>query len=259
MVLVAHAEKALLNRYSPHSNANSRTQFIGEDRHRVAGQPDPTALFPIAYLVEQGPHTTLRPHFHVADQFQVFVTGEGRIGTRHATPGLGHFVGPYSGYGPIVGGDGGLAYMTLRNAYDGGAQWLPENSASLRAQGVTRREATFVESPPSQAELAALDGVDMTVLMEQTADGMAAWSYKLAPNASVVGPAPASGGGQFWLVMEGHMVHAEEGAMPKLSLAFVSPDETAFIAQAGASGLHVFVLQFPARPVSAPASEVSRS
>ncbi len=251
MALVAHADKALLNRYSPHSNSNSRTQFIGEDRHRVSGQPEPGVLFPIAYLVEQGPHTTLRPHFHVADQFQVFVTGEGRIGTKQAAAGLGHFVGPYSGYGPIVGGETGLAYMTLRNAYDGGAQWLPENSASLRAQGVTRREATFEERPPSPADLAAQEGVRMTALMAQMPDGMAAWSYTLGPNASVEGPAPASGGGQFWLVMEGHMLHAQEGAMPRLSLAFVAPDEAAYTARAGDGGLHVFVLQFPVRAAAA--------
>jgi hypothetical protein len=245
MILVANAEKALLTRYSPYKNSNFRTQFIGVDRHKDTDRPDSEELFPIAYLVEQGPHTQLRPHFHEAFQFQVFMYGGGRIGGHAAAAGLGHFVGPYTGYGPIVAGEQGLGYMTLRNSFDPGAQWLPENSARMREKRVPRREVTFEDSPPESTLLAVRADTCSAPLMEQTADGMGAWSYQVAAGQTAIGPSPATGGGQFWLVMSGSMVDTSEGLLPKMSVVFVSPDEAPFAATSGPEGLHVFALQFP--------------
>src|SRR4051812_25288320 len=111
MGAVSPAARALEHRYSPRGNANFRTQFMGEDRHKGARPAAAAGPAPVAYLVEQAPHTELRAHFHVADQFQIFVSGSGRIGAHGASVGFGHFVGPYSGYGPIVGGDEGVGYM----------------------------------------------------------------------------------------------------------------------------------------------------
>ena len=242
MAMVASAEKAFLGRYSPYGNANLRTQFIGEDRHK---HPTPSATSgptPVAFLVEQSPHNELRAHFHVANQFQIFVGGDGRIGQHHASIGLGHFTGPYSGYGPIVAGDKGVAYMTLRNAWDGGAQFLPERIEEVRARRGQRREVTF-DAPPTEIPN---DGeVRMSSLIAPQADGLGAWSCLVPAGASVTGPAPAQGGGQFWLVLGGQMADREQGLLARLSLAFVRPDEEAFVAEAGPSGLQVLALQFP--------------
>ncbi|NML42816.1 hypothetical protein HHL11_03565 [Ramlibacter sp. G-1-2-2] len=242
MPTVSSAEKALLGRYSPRGNANFRTQFMGEDRHKVARTGEASGPAPIAYLVEQAPHTELRAHFHVADQFQIFVTGSGRIGAHKAGVGFGHFVGPYSGYGPIVGGDEGVGYLTLRNAWDGGAQFLPEEVQQMRAKAGKRRELMF-NAPPAQA-LPAGESTFASLLQEQ-ADGLAAWTCSLGPDATVTGPDPAVGGGQFWIVMDGKLADGEQGLLQRLSLAFVAPDEPAYTPKAGPQGLQLLVLQFP--------------
>jgi hypothetical protein len=245
MVMVSSVEKAMLGRTSPRSNDNFRTQFMGEDRHK-GERPDPTVASPIAYLVEQAPHSELRAHFHEADQFQIFVNGEGRIGGHGAAPGKGHFVGPFSGYGPIVAGDKGLAYMTFRNAFDPGLQFLPENIEKLRARRSSRREVMFQAPPPvSDSALDSLREMNVVPLVAQQPDGLAAWSYLLAPGASATGPETTTGGGQFWLVMAGQMMDAAEGALLRLSMTFVRPGDAPYVVEAGPMGLHVLVLQFP--------------
>jgi hypothetical protein len=246
MISVASAEKVLPSRYDPYGLGNFRTPFIGVDRHKLTGAPDRTSLAPVAYMIEQGPHQQLRPHFHIADQFQIFVSGEGRIGGHRATPGIGHFAGPYTAYGPIVGGESGVGYMTLRNAWDDGAQFLPDKMDDLRPRRHERREILMTAAPPASAdELTALREPTCTSLVSEQADGLGAWSHRLPPRGSVTGPAPATGGGQFWLVMSGAMASQEEGLLARLSLAFVSPDEPPFVAESGPDGLHVLAMQFP--------------
>jgi hypothetical protein len=245
MVTVSAVEKAMLKRWSPYSNTNFRTQFMGEDRHK-GERPDPGAPAPIAYLVEQGPHTQLRAHFHEVDQFQIFVNGAGHIGAREASPGLGHFVGPYSAYGPIVAGDPGLAYMTLRNAFDPGAQWLPEHLDEVRPHRDSRREVVFQAAPPVNDEaLGALDETRMVPLVERQPDGLAAWSCLVPAGQQTAGPEPAAGGGQYWLVLAGQLLDDTEGPLNRLSMAFVRPEDGPYVARAGSGGLHVLVLQFP--------------
>jgi hypothetical protein len=245
MVTVSSVDQAMKARWSPHSNTNFRTQFMGEDRHK-GERPDPTAPSPIAYLVEQGPHTQLRAHFHEADQFQIFVSGDGRIGAHEAAPGKGHFAGPFSGYGPIVAGEAGLAYMTLRNAYDPGAQWLPENIERIRPKRSMRREVLFESAPPADgSSLQGLREVEVRQIVAQQEDGLAAWSFLLPPDASATGPGADAGGGQFWLVMAGQMVDPEQGLLDRLSMAFVRPNEGPYRVMAGPAGLNVLVMQFP--------------
>jgi hypothetical protein len=245
MVIVTSVERAMQGRWSPHSNTNFRTQFMGEDRHK-GERPDPGVPSPIAYLVEQGPHTQLRAHFHEADQFQVFVHGAGRIGAHAAAPGLGHFVGPFSGYGPIVAGDAGLAYMTLRNAFDPGAQWLPDHIDRIRPHRASRREVVFhAPAPVDDAELELMRPSSLAPLIEPQPDGLAAWSCRVPPGGTASGPTACEGGGQFWLVMAGQMVDAAEGPLNRLSMAFVGPTDAPYVARAGAAGLHALVLQFP--------------
>ena len=57
------------------------TAFMG----RHAGVPAPAvpgALYPDAYIIEQGPGVTLPPHFHTANEFQLVVIGGGTLGKR---------------------------------------------------------------------------------------------------------------------------------------------------------------------------------
>ncbi len=248
MTLITAVEDAMTRRWRrpDRPDGNFRTQFMGADRHK-GEKPDLTQVSPIAYLVEQGPRHELRAHFHEADQFQIFVNGNGRIGGHGATPGMGHFVGPFSGYGPIVGGEEGVAYMTLRNAWDPGAQFLPESLERIRAKRTSRREVTFqVPAPVDDVELGALREMSVLPLIVPQPDGLTASSYVLQPGACATGPDAAEGGGQFWLVMAGQMLDVEQGrTLQRLSMAFVRPDDPPYVAKAGSGGLHVVLLQFP--------------
>ena len=248
MTSITAVEDAMTRRWRrpDRPDGNFRTQFMGADRHK-GEKPDLTEASPIAYLVEQGPRHELRAHFHEADQFQIFVNGNGRIGGHGATPGMGHFVGPFSGYGPIVGGEEGVAYMTLRNTWDPGAQFLPENLERIRAKRSSRREVTFqVPAPVDDIELGALREMSVLPLIVPQPDGLTASSYVLPPGACATGPDAAEGGGQFWLVMAGQMLDPEQGRpLQRLSMAFVRPDDPPYVAKAGSGGLHVVLLQFP--------------
>lgn len=248
MTSITAVEDAMTRRWRrpDRPDGNFRTQFMGADRHK-GEKPDLTEASPIAYLVEQGPRHELRAHFHEADQFQIFVNGNGRIGGHGAAPGMGHFVGPFSGYGPIVGGEEGVAYMTLRNTWDPGAQFLPENLERIRAKRSSRREVTFqVPAPVDDIELGALRQMSVLPLIVPQPDGLTASSYVLPPGACATGPDAAEGGGQFWLVMAGQMLDPEQGRpLQRLSMAFVRPDDPPYVAKAGSGGLHVVLLQFP--------------
>ena len=248
MTLITAVEDAMTRRWRrpDRPDGNFRTQFMGADRHK-GEKPDLTQVSPIAYLVEQGPRHELRAHFHEADQFQIFVNGNGRIGGHGAAPGMGHFVGPFSGYGPIVGGEEGVAYMTLRNTWDPGAQFLPESLERIRAKRSSRREVTFqVPAPVDDVELGSLREMSVLPLIVPQPDGLTASSYVLPPGACATGPDAAEGGGQFWLVMAGQMLDVEQGrTLQRLSMAFVRPDDPPYVAKAGSGGLHVVLLQFP--------------
>ena len=75
-------------------------------------------------------------------------------------------------------------------------------------------------------------------------DGMTAWRYSLAPGESITGADPRASRGQYWVVTNGSLTYDGE-TLPKLSCAFVFPDDAPFQAIAGADGVEVIAMQFP--------------
>ena len=92
---------------------------------------------PQAYLVSQPPHSTTRPHFHLTNQFQVFVGGGGRVGKLRADPLTVQYAGGHTVYGPIAAGEDGVRYFTLRQFWDPGAKYMPGARARLRKESVS--------------------------------------------------------------------------------------------------------------------------
>ena len=246
MPLIASADTVKINRRRG-SAADGvtfwHTLYVGTSRYNMApGEPDPEpdALFPMGFLVEQDPGSTATSHYHRADQFQVVVGGSARFGTHDVGPVTVHYSGAYTAYGPIrADAQTGVQYFTLRNSFDPGARFMarPKNRTALR-EVAGRRHREAVAGPLPVA------GASAEVVLEPAPDGMGAWRYRLAPGETVVGPDPGEGRGQYWVVVGGELA-CGDAVLPAKSCVFVYPDEVSFSATAGAAGVEVLALQFP--------------
>lgn len=198
---------------------------------------------PQAFLVEQEVNAVVHPHFHFVDQFQVVVEGDGAIGRHEVQPIMAHFAGACTAYGPITPGQAGLKYFTLRASADGtGAQFLPAAKARM-ARGPKRYVLADPVLPSTpEALLARREAITEMVLSEP--DGLAILMLRLPPHGRLTAPDPSRGAGQSLLVTGGGIHHAGQ-VLGRMSALFVPPDEAAFIAQAGAGGAEILLLQYP--------------
>jgi hypothetical protein len=248
MTMTAPADTARANRRrgsAPDGVTFWHTLYLGTTRYNMApGTPDPdaSALFPMAFLVEQDAGSTASAHYHQQDQFQLVVSGHAMMGLHEVRPLSVHFSGAHTAYGPIrASQDEGVWYFTLRNGFDPGARFMAKvkNRIALRSiPGRRHREAVAGPLPPPTSPEETLLGPE--------ADGMAAWRYSLGSGEGVVGPDPAVGRGQYWVVTGGSLIHDGE-TLPRMSCAFVYPDDAPFRAVAGPDGLEVVAMQFPMR------------
>lgn len=251
MVLTADSQHARETQRRKSGNG-WHTTFIGENRRtRDPNLPPPArdTLYPMAFLVEKDPGAVVKPHFHHADQYQVVMSGRGRMGL-HALDGIAvHYTDAYSAYGPIVAADEGLAWFTLRNGWDPGARYMTECRNELRearARNFQHREAVAGNFHPLAPDaLAALPEASSTPILGPNEDGLASWHVKLPPDQSLTGPNPATGAGQFWVVLAGSLAAASSAPLPPESCIFVAPDDAALRVQAGPGGAEALCLQFP--------------
>lgn len=265
MIVMASSLEAGATRRRSSSDGTGfwHSTFIGTNRiirreypeHPLSQGPLPElgTLYPVGFLVEQDPGSTVRAHFHEADQFQVVVGGAGRMAS-HPVEGIAvHYTNAHSPYGPIVAGDKGVHYFTLRNSYDRTARYMPESRPDLREVPRSFREATAAPNPAlNSAELAAVQQ-SCTETIAPQADGLGAWRYRVPAGGHISGPNPRTGAGQHWLVLGGELIAANLSTYQPFSLIFVSPDEASYEATAGAGGLEILCMQYPDRGTVRPA------
>jgi hypothetical protein len=204
-----------------------------------AAPPQIGALYPGAFRVEQDPGTVSEPHFHQADQFQVFVEGDGFLGKTPVREVTIQYADAYTPYGPIIAGSNGVAYMTLRNGWDPGALYMPGARDQLKAFAMRPRAIVTSARVDAQPVL-----TEREELIAAGADGLEAACWRVAPGDAFTGPDPATGGGQYWVCLAGDDANPAT-PMQRLACLFLSPDEPPRTAVAGPSGLQVLVLQFP--------------
>ena len=256
MVIVASAEKAAASRRAvnpggmlPAGTQNWRTSLVGPSRFDLAANqamPGPDEIYPHAFLIEQPPNAQLRTHFHTPHQFQVVVSGSGTLGPHPIRFGSVHFTGPNTPYGPIKDAGEGVQYMTRRNGWDPGANYMPESREVLRELPRTHREHSFGPAPHlNESELATSKDPLSLVMLPLESDGLGAWFHRVPAGATLCGPDPSESGGQFWFVMGGALDAGTGELLKKLSCVFVSPDEAPFTAKAGPGGLEILALQYP--------------
>ena len=192
---------------------------------------------PQAYLVEQPRHATVPPHFHDTDQFQVFVAGKASFGKAEIEPLTVHYAGGHTPYGPIVTGEEGTHYFTLRKHWDSGGKPMPDCRDQLRPGPRCHR----MSDPVDPSSLTAGQTHD---LIPVEADGLGARLFVVASDAQATLDIDEPGGGQYLLVLDG------EASIDRTSLSthaclFRAPDEPALSVKTGSKGACLLLMQFP--------------
>lgn len=225
---------------APHPVVVEGNTYFKSDWMDTGNDP---ALSPTVYLVEQGPHISLRTHFHRNNQFQLFVRGDGVIG-KHALSALTvHYAGAYSGYGPLVAGPGGLAYFTLRSVFETGSLTMVQHADQMK-RGPKRQLHSEPVPVAGEPELAARTEAVVQDLMPFESDGLGARLYTLPPGAIQTGVDPAGSGGQFYVVLAGSL-QVQERAIEDWGSVFVQATEKPLLFTAGDRGVQVVCLQLP--------------
>lgn len=227
---------------------------INSVERRAKGLPSrapesfPAPLEPIAFLVEQGADSMIPGHYHQADQFQVFVAGEGKFGIKPIEGLTVHYAMAFTPYAPIHADSTGVQYYTLRNGWDPGARWMPEHREALKGRtksyrhglGVIPALIGDVDGPTN------IKGVLSQVIVPPEADGLMCTLFQTTGAASITGAPPNSGRGQYWLVLRGKcQINGQDAT--EHSLLFVAPDEPAPSILAHPEGVAILLMQFPKR------------
>lgn len=200
-----------------------------------------SALAPQAFLVEQDPGTTIEPHFHQENEFQVVVEGSGFLGRHAVEPVRVHYAGAHTGYGPVIAGPKGLSYFTLRARTDPGAQFLP-GARDKMPKGPKRHLLARPWPPLPAADLGANGGSEANELWESQSDGIGAWMLRVAPNRAASAPGLAAAS-RYLLVIGGALIMNGE-RLPRCAAIFIAHNETPELC-AAQEGLELLVLQFP--------------
>lgn len=208
---------------------------------------------PQVLLVDQEPGAALLPHYHASDQYQVFIDGEGKLGSHPLRPVSVHYTNKYTGYGPIVAGERGVSYYVLRPSADalGHGQYLFRPELREKAKAYPGKKRTLiadgirVRDPAELTSLAKTESVRLFDIDDDQPDaGILALAVCLGPGGDFAGPDPKSGGGQFYLVLQGSLVQNGKRLRARSGIA-VTCGEAAVSLRAGDDGAQVLVMQYP--------------
>ena len=214
---------------------------------------------PQAYLVDVGlPHIEVHPHFHRTDQFQVVLSDGFRMGKHDVEPVGIHYTDSFTPYGPLVGSEDGFVMFTLRAYAESEAFDMPESRDKLIQRA---RRGLTVPSGMREGEPKRITDSELSQPLASQEDGVAAYTIRVAPGATVEGPDPSSGGGQYYVVVNGSWEHGAT-TLGARSLVWVAPTEPALRVQAGPDGAEVLVVQFSRDtrpiPVGGPSGQAYR-
>lgn len=226
-----------------HGQSYMLREFVGAAPLRgtyVEGNEANDDRRPQGFLVSQPPGSVTPPHFHETDQFQVFVAGEGHFGKQAVAPVTVQFAAGHTPYGPIRAGAKGVQYYTLRQRWDPGAKYMP----AMRDRLVRGRQRQRLAAAITAGQAGGQAGPALTTLMPLEPDGLLACVYRLQAGESLNGPDPASGGGQYQVVLHGALLHGGR-EYARLSVGYLAPEDERVPLLAGTCGLVLLVMQFP--------------
>jgi len=197
---------------------------------------------PQGFLVDQPGDATTGAHFHEHNQFQVFVEGHGRMGKEDARPLSVHYAGAHTPYGPIVAGPEGLRYFTLRQRWDPGAKYMPAMRDRLVRGQQRHRLVADVDALMRSAKPSGVASVTQALAMED--DGLAVHCYRAPRGTSITALDPATGSGQYWLVLQGAL-RIGDSTVGELGCGYLDPDEAALNVSSTDTVVCALMMQFP--------------
>ncbi|MGD9806608.1 MAG: hypothetical protein AB7E81_10855 [Hyphomicrobiaceae bacterium] len=248
MLIVTSRAEAAARARTVHVNGRDYTidEYVGTAPKKgmyVEGNEANDDGRPQGFLVHQPPNATTPAHFHEPNQFQVFVFGKGRMGAAPTSPLTVQYANGHTPYGPIVAGEEGVQYFTLRQRWDPGAKYVPAAMPLLKKGNQRTRIKSGIHVAEVEERKARTEAAIETIMKEE-ADGLAAWIWRLGPGGTDRLPEPSKGGGQY-LIVTGGDLKSDGQLLDRLSTIYVTPEEPAFGIEAGPEGLDLLVLQFP--------------
>ena len=194
---------------------------------------------PQTFLVDMPTEgSTVKPHFHDVDQYQVIVRGGGKLGKEQAQPIVFHYADAYTPYGPIVAGREGLWFYTIRAGCAGGYFGMPESRHLIKGKPGRNIAGKFEINQP----LPAAGGSTRETLIHAD-EGVEVVGLRMGSNAEADGVA-LTGGAQYYLVGTGSLVQ-DGKELPPLSMLLVQPGEQVPRLKAGPKGAEVLIMQLP--------------
>lgn len=202
-----------------------------------------------AFRIDMSANMQLDSHFHIVDQFQIFMAGSGTIGRHDAAMVTAHYADHHTGYGPLIAGEQGMSYLTLRSKSDAGLVKLSTPNVREQLKPTKRRHRVssqvVLSIPPVLAHIEA--PIIQTVMEEKDGDdGMTVKIVRLGANMETPAPATENTGGYYIIVMNGSIVHDDASYEP-WSLIWVSEEDDAPMVRAGGNGAEVMIAVFPVR------------
>lgn len=200
-----------------------------------------------AFRLDLNADQVLDAHFHIVDQFQVFIEGTGTIGRDTAGPIVVHYADHHTGYGPLIASELGMTYLTLRPKTDAGLVFLREPKVREKLQPTKRRhrmsKPVVLSTEPvlrNRTEVIIEDALEA----QADDEGIAVKVIRMGPGLAAQAPAVANSGGEYLIVLNGSIEF--EGAMlGKYSLIFVRANEEPPVLTAGPEGAEVMATRFP--------------
>ena len=220
-----------------------RTTYKGQ----VEGEPQ-------ILLVEQPvPGSVLLSHYHASDQFQLFIDGDGKLGSHDIHPISIHYTNRFTGYGPIIAGDHGINYYVLRPKADplGPGQYLFKTETRDYLKQKKNHKRTFVVdaleilSPHSLAELSKPDVKELFKVPDDAPDaGILAQELRIGPHQNFSCHDPLTGGGQVLFVLQGELTH-EGVTLASRGAVTASLGDAAISFTTGYQGVQALLMQYP--------------
>jgi hypothetical protein len=214
-----------------------------ETSHKVyMGSLSEARRGPQAFTGTFPPDYVLRAHFHLCDQFQIFIDGEASIGHVQLMPVTVQYADSSTTYGPIKVGPAGMTFYNFRAHSDVTAHFMPGSKDKMehrRGRLITVR--TRLDGKRDTAR-----GFECrNTMIELDSDGLAAHEVVAGPDTTLL-ERNVTGSGLFQLVVHGSISIGEGAPLVEREVSFVPAGDRVPARQAGADGVHLLELQLPA-------------